>query len=1024
MALQECWSRASSLLTVTAMIGCLALLGMLQFSPAAAGELANPNRIADERFLDPDGFVAPTNEPAAGWAGSWVTSKILPPLNVPSSVDSAIRDVQIQGTGNRNNPLRRRLSEPLTENEIFVGFRLLYEPSSTGGNAVDPEFFVLWLDRTEGSDRAVHSAGVPNIGLHQADRGPHRGKNVFMVRFGSSQTAWSGAEVVPGTTYRVLARLAKSKPGERNDFDQLDLWVDPQPDNFDSPLASIQHQVGVHQVNWLGFSTGVKTEPTDNIRVGDLVLSRSWDDALAFLMEDQPVEDAANAALVWNKPVNFRKDIFPILEERCFGCHADEFPDSGYRLDVRDELLGYSTGEPLVVPGSSRRSKLIDVLITSNASERMPPGEPPLEEEEIAKLRAWIDQGFEWDDELLPTPEVKSTHWAFQPIKRPPVPEPIDRSRYRNPIDAFIQTQLHEQGLSPAERANSETLVRRVYLDVLGLPPSLAERDEFLQDQADDAYETLVEQVLASPHYGERMARHWLDLVRWGESQGFQHDIPRPFAWRYRDYVINSFNADKPYSVFLKEQLAGDELDGGDESLVATGFLAAARISGNQMDKEIQRAEVMFDITDTTASSVLGLTMECAQCHNHKFEPITQRDYYRFLAFFSKGQLTNLKLKETAEVAPEAIKEWYSPGAYNFYLSEARKLKIKPADYPTHTWGYYSPATGRDDVEVLPVVNRSPLPFSPQFLERQEGRIFVRGNPNEPGLRVEPGWPAVLGTVPSELEPTPRQALAGWLAAKENPLTARVWVNRLWQYHFGRGLVSTPSNFGTHGSEPSHPALLDWLASELMASNWSTKHIQRLILTSHTYQQSHLASSEGLQVDPDNQLLWRWQPRRLEAEAMHDSLLVSTGELNRQVGGPSVPPRAIETRKRRTLYFSQRRSELPDVMTMFDGPDGVRSCACRDVSTVGLQPLYLLNNPFVVQRAKQLADLVSAEQASPAGQIEAVFLRTLGRKPTAVELTRAQEQLVDADANAEVDLQRLVQFCHAMFNLNEYVYIP
>jgi len=1029
MRLWSCYLRTTLCSSAFAQYGVvIAVIAMTMTADTMANE--PPVRIAEDRFQEWDPYVSASKvDSSQGWLGSWVSSKILPPQPADSLDLPGGRDVQIQGTGNRNNPLRRRFAEPIVEDEIFVGFRMLYEPSSPPIDEVDPEFFVLWLDRTEGSDRAVHNANVPNIGLHQADRGPHRGKNVFMIRFGSSKTAWSGTELVPGETYRLIARLAKSKPGERNDFNQLQLWVNPAADGSAAPSVSIQNQAGVHQINWLGFATGVKTEPKDNIRVGDLVVTRQWDDAFEYLMEEPATGGAGSTpAMVWDKPIDFAKDIYPVLAEACFGCHEGQYPDSGYRLDVRNELLGYSTGDPLVVPGSSRRSRLIEILTTENTEVRMPPGEQPLAEETIAKFRAWIDQDLPWDDTLLPPPEVKSDHWAFQPIKRPNVPELKGSSKVHNAIDAFVRSRLQAVGLSAAEQADRQVLIRRLYLDVLGLPPTLQERNAFLKDDSEHAYEQAVDRVLASPHYGERMARHWLDLVRWGESQGFQHDIPRPFAWRYRDYVIASFNEDKSYDLFLKEQLAGDELDGGDESLVATGFLASARISGNQMDKQIQRAEVMFDITNTTASGLLGLTMECAQCHNHKFEPITQRDYYRFLAFFSKGQLANLELEQSGNSSAEAIGQWYTPAAYKFYLSEARKLKIKPADYPTHTWGYYSPVTGRDDVNVLPVVNRSPLPFSPQFLNRQEGRIFVRGNPNQPGLRVEPGWPAVLGTVPSQLNPTPRQALADWLVSPENPLTARVWVNRIWQYHFGRGLVETPSNFGTHGALPSHPELLDWLAAELISSGWSTKHIHRLILTSHTYQQSHQMTADGLKIDPENELLWRWLPRRLEAEAIHDSLLVCTEELSREVGGPSVPPRLLEQELRRTLYFSQRRSELPDVMTMFDGPDGVTSCARRDVSTVGLQPLYLLNNPFVVKRAEKLAAQVTAEQDQPERQIETVFLKTLGRLPTSTESEQALKQLhTDAETGSvESDApdRSLIRFCHAMLNLNEFVYIP
>lgn len=997
-------------------------------------------RIASERFQERDLFTSPSNSAASsGWRGSWKSSQILPPQIVKSTLNppgTSSQDVLIMGTGGRNNPLRRQLAETFTGKELFVGYRFLYEPAGIDSAKTDPEFFILWLDRIDGSDRAVHNLQVPNIGVHQADRGPMRGKNVFMVRFGSQQTAWSHRELEPGKTYHVIARVSKEKPGVRNDYSQLQLWVNPKAEDVDPPLLKLSKQQGIHQIRWAGFATGVKTEAEDRIRVGELILSRSWKDVYNFLQSDsghsrgQPSQQMSRQ-LVWKEPINFRVDIYPILKKRCFDCHAGEFPDSGYRLDVRNEFLGYSTGRAFVMPGNSRRSHLIDVLTSKADDGRMPPDQEPLSEIQVAKFRAWIDQGLSWDDELLPPPQVESDHWAFQKISRPEVPRMIAATMKAHPIDAFIATRQHERGIQATESAPREILIRRLYLDLLGLPPTIEEAEKFVNNKAPEAYEKLVEQVLNSPHYGERTGRFWLDLARWGESQGFQHDIPRPFAWRYRDYVINSFNSDKPYDQFLKEQLAGDELKNqSDEALVATGFLAAARISGNQMDKEIQRTEVMFDIVDNTASSLLGLTLECAQCHNHKFEPLTQRDYYRFLAFFSKGQMGNLKLQNAEPIPVKEIKNWFSKPSYNFYISEAKKLKIDPADYAPHTWGFYSPVTGNSEVEFLPVVNRSPLPYSPEFLKRQQTCVLVRGVPGSPGLPVEPGWPAVLGTVPSKLSPTPRQALADWLSSPENPLVARVWANRIWQSHFGRGIVSTPSNFGTHGSSPSHPQLLDWLASELMSNGWSTKHLHRLIVTSQTYKQSSRLISQSLDQDPENKFLWRWPQRRLEAEAIRDSILVATGGFNRKIGGPSVPPQRVEEQPRRTIYLTQRRSELPDVMTMFDAPDGIKSCSRRDVSTVALQPLYLLNSPFVVSRAKKLGELVQANAGNErSAQINEVFIRTLGRKPTEIEKKQALSLFADSFTSVEANERnskdiKLIQFCHAMLNLNEFVYLP
>lgn len=1013
-----------SLLPKTLLLGCLGICSVVLSAAVASAETFP---VIFDRF-HPDAEFSeeiPAMKAIEGWRGGWKLSHLLPAMYDPAA-DPNWPSVLIRGTGGRNNPLRRQLDRVYADDEVFVGFRLVYEPSKNAGGP-DPEFFVLWLDRTEGSDQAVHNSGIPNIGIHLADRGVNRGQNVFMLRFGSGQTAWSNKKLVPGETYRLLAKLSKEKSGPRNDYTRLDLWINPEPGSHDIPDLTIDGQRGIHQFSWLGFATGVKTERDDRIRVGDVVLSASWDEAFEFLYAGDSSKGArpSQPKVVWNETVDFTRDIYPLLSQRCFECHAGEFPDSGYRLDVRSELLGHSTGHALVVPGRSRKNPLLNALTSNSDTQRMPPDGDPLSEKEIAMIAAWIDQGLDWDDKLLPEPKVESEHWAFQRVTKPEVPRSGD-AKHANPIDAFVTARQQDLGLTASPQADRRTQIRRLYLSALGLPPTEEEIEAFMEDQSADAYTKLVEDVLASPHSGERTARMWLDLVRWGESEGHQHDIPRPFAWRYRDYVIDSFNNNKPYDQFLREQLSGDELPSKtDQAVIATGFLASARISGNQMDKSLQRTDVMFDIVDNTTSALLGLTMECAQCHNHKFEPITQRDYYRFLAFFSRGQLGNIRLQNTDNPTAEAIKQWFSKGSYAFYMREAKKLKIDPAEYPAHTWGYYSPVTGRKDLEYLPVVNRSPLPYSPDYLSRTDTHILVRGDVNSPGLRVEPGWPAVLGTTPSELSPTPRQALSDWLGSRDNPLAARVWVNRLWQMYFGRGLVSTASDFGTHGSPPSHPELLDWLAAELMDNAWDTRHVQRLILTSHTFRQSAALNAANYQIDPDNVQLWRWPQRRLQAEAIRDSLLVVTGELNREVGGPSVAPHLDEEELRRTIYLSQRRSELPDVMQMFDAPEAIRSCPGRETSTVALQPLYLLNNPFVVRRAQSLASQVRQEAGEDRPlQVEMSFSRILGRSPTAEERTRCLEMLPPSEADEQLKQQKLTQLLHALMNLNEFVYLP
>jgi hypothetical protein len=971
-----------------------------------------------------------------GWKQAWRTSRVSPQVIVESAGTATERVLQIQGTGDRNNPTRRELSGPVTQKELFVSFTLHYVDAEAKSPTVDPEFFVLWLDRLDGGDRSTHASNVPNIGVHVADRGPKKGRNVFMIRIGPAQTAWSKVELQPNRTYRVVGRLAKSVETVRADYDRFDLWVDPKIADLDSPVASVSGAQSINFVQWVGFSTGVKTEASDRVQLDNLVLGTSWesvlDDSAAMIAADENREDSG---VLWDKLVDFKRDVYPLLKSRCFECHAGAKPDSGYRLDVHREFLGYSTGEVLAEPRRSRDSRLIKAVTTDSKEDRMPPdGEPPLTDEQVAMLRAWIDQGLNWDDELLPAPRLESDHWAFQVIARPDVPEVIEAEWVSTPVDAFIAQTHSAAGLQHAPQATRRTLVRRLYLDLIGLPPTPKQVDEFLEDDSPSAYETLVERLLKSPHYGERWGRYWLDLARWAESQGYQHDFVRPYAWRYRDYVINSFNQDKPYDRFLIEQLAGDELQPySDENLIATGFLGAARISGNQEDDDIQRNDVLVDIVNATGSVMLGLTLECAQCHNHKFDPISQRDYYQLQAFFVKGQLGNLSLRESDIPNPTDMERWIPKLAYDFYAKEVSALVKKKLFEPTtapHTWGYLSAETGDPGIQRFSVVNRRPIAWRPETLKHAESKMLLRGDVANPGPIVNSGWPEVLGVTPSSLGDKPRAALAEWMTDPQNPLVSRVWVNRLWQYHFGRGLVATPSDFGVEGAKPTHPELLDWLATELMGNGWSTKHIHRQIVLSSTYRQERIHNEANTAIDPDNQLLWCWPRRRLEAEVIRDSVLVATGELDPSIGGVSIPPEREEEEIRRTIYLFQQRSSMPSVMEMFDAPNGIASCSRRSVSTVALQPLFMLNSQFMTKRASSLADVISEISGDDVErQIDVAFERTLSRKPDDEERRLARNILRTDQGAGSVDKANiaelpLTQLCLALLNLNEFVYLP
>ena len=970
-----------------------------------------------------------------GWRGGWVLSKQQPAMFVDAKKKTSPKKQQqiiahealIQGTGKRNNPLRRELQETYQGQELFLRFRFRYAADEKLRD--QGEFFVFWLDRYEGSDQAVHASHIPNIGIHINESGPQKGKVVFMVRIGSHKTAWSSVELERDREYQIVGRLSKPEKSLRAGFTRFDLWVDPQPKDLKQPVATAVNPQSVNGIRWVGFATGLKTERADRIYVSDLVLSRTWNDVLDLSPSQIPGIKPENQP-DWKTQVDFRREIYPLLKQRCFSCHTGANPDSGYRLDVYDELLGFSTGENLIVPGQSQQSKLIQLVASDVAEERMPPVDStaPLSKKEVALLRAWIDQGAKWDYQLLPTPKAESEHWAFQTVQRPQVPVAKNSKRVRTPVDAFIERAYQTKEIQPAPEADKATLIRRLSLDLIGLPPTDEEIEAFTQNTDPRAYERLVERLLASPHYGERWARYWLDLTRWAESHGYQHDIPRPYAWRYRDYVIESFNKDKPYDRFLKEQLAGDELEPyADESLIATGFLASARISGNQMDKAMQRNDVLVDIVNVTSSAILGLTLECAQCHNHKFDPLSQRDYYRLQGFFVNGQLGNLSLQSDAIPNPTDLKNWMPKGTFDFYQREAKKLigrkRFQHTTAP-HTWGFYSPLTGHAEVERMPVVNRDPLPYSAERLKQTKPQILIRGDVHKPGLQVGKGWPAVLGASSKSAETLSRVELADWLTDRKNPLVSRVWVNRLWQYHFGRGLVSTPSDFGVKGDKPSHPELLDWLADELMKHNWSTKHIHRQIVHSTTYRQSRVFDESNWKKDPENRLLWSWPRRRLEAEVIRDSILCATGELKRDLGGPSVPQEREEENLRRTIYLFQRRSELPSVMMMFDAPDSIASCSRRQVSTVALQPLFMLNSKFMERRAKALAkNVVNSAGNDPRKQVNHVFKSVLGRMPSKNEMSRSLAFL-QSEESAHEQGMRLPMLSHALLNLNEFIYIP
>jgi hypothetical protein len=650
--------------------------------------------------------------------------------------------------------------------------------------------------------------------------------------------------------------------------------------------------------------------------------------------------------------VDFSRDVQPVLAKHCVSCHGPQKQRSGLRLDsARAARKGGNAG-PAVVPGKSAHSPLIHALTGASDFKAMPPKGPRLNQQEVAILRTWIDQGA-----IIPAGEVEtksaaSKHWAFQPITRPSPPAVRHPERVRNPIDRFILARLDREGVAPSPEADRLTLIRRVSLDLTGLPPTPREIDQFLADTSPDAYEKLVDRLLASPHYGERLGRVWLDLARYADSNGYSIDAPRSI-WKYRDWVIAALNRDMPYDQFIREQLAGDLLpNAGNDQLVATGFHRNTQINEEGgIDQEQFRVEAVVDRTNTTGTVFLGLTVGCCQCHDHKFDPLSQKDYYSLFAFFNSCDEPTLELptpeqvRQRAEVrtriaglqkqlagldtaTPERVAAWEgsltpeskamlpadvqaildiaingrSPQQEQKVIAAYRKAEQvrhavgglgSPLPYAALSHVQLMTTRQRLEKDLAQLRRRTPVITTTLVLrERKVPRttnIFMGGDFLRKGAVVTPDVPAVLPPLAKKDRPT-RLDLARWLTDPKNPLTARVAVNRFWQQYFGTGIVETENDFGTQGVPPTHPELLDWLAGEFMARGWSMKAMHRLIVTSATYRQSSKARPDLATLDPRNRLLARQNRLRLDAEVVRDVALASSGLLNQTVGGPSVFP--------------------------------------------------------------------------------------------------------------------------------------
>jgi hypothetical protein len=635
--------------------------------------------------------------------------------------------------------------------------------------------------------------------------------------------------------------------------------------------------------------------------------------------------------------------------------------------------------------------------------------------------------------------------WAWQPlagtIAEPPVPD-AQKPWAKNAIDAFILEQLTAAGLAPSPEAPREVLVRRLYLDLLGLPPTPEQVRAFVNDAAPDAWERLVDSLLASPHYGERQARHWLDLVRYADSDGYRADDYRPDAWRYRDYVIAAFNSDKPFDRFILEQIAGDELfPDNPEALIATGYLRCGIYEYNNRDAVEQRATILNDITDTTADVFLGLGLQCARCHDHKFDPLLQRDYYRLQAFFATMLLPERAPAVTAaereawqqkqnaweaatadvrariEVIEQPYRDLARKDAEEKFPPETRAILSKPvAEHTPAEKTVYDLAwrqvtlewdrldsriKGKDKEQIIALrkelaafdhLKPAPLPTAIAVRDMGPDAPPVKIPQREREGLIEAGFPTILDPAAAAIAPQPgssgrRSALARWIASPDNPLTARVMVNRVWQQHFGRGLAGITSDFGTLGEKPTHPALLDWLARRFIAGGWQFKKLHRLILTSAAWRQGTdppAADHAGL-TDPENRLLWRWNTRRMDSEQIRDALFAATGELDPAPGGPGCDA----TKPRRAVYVKVLRNVRDPLADAFDAPQHFNSTPTRDTTTTPTQSLLLANSRFILDRAEAMAKRLTAAYPDDRALIEAAWQLTTGKRPATDEMEEA-----------------------------------
>ena len=779
----------------------------------------------------------------------------------------------------------------------------------------------------------------------------------------------------------------------------------------------------------------------------------------------------------------FENKIRPILVGNCYECHSVESTKvkGGLLLDSRDTLLKGGDSGPAIVAGEPDKSLLIIAVRRTNKDLQMPPKQK-LSDTQIADLEAWVKMGAVDPRTSAPTKVAVSgtpakfgmsledgrKFWSFVPVKDSPVPTVKNTAWPRTAIDAFILARLEKIGITPAPPADKRTLLRRASFDLTGLPPTPAEMDTFLGDNSPQAFEKVVDRLLASPRYGERWGRHWLDVVRYADTCGNGSDFPVPQAHKYRDWVIRAFNRDLPYNQFLREQFAGDLIAGGtdaqrQERIIATGYLAIARRFGG--DRMGEHHLTIEDTIDNLGRTVLGSTISCARCHDHKFDPFTSNDYYGLYGIFEStrypfpgaevgpAQQDFVSLKSPAEI--EAILKPHREKMVAI-VAEVKQLEAAEAQIKKSPDNYIKPYRVRVAASKLAAVRKRQAAaqaeapaidnaYAVAEAKSANARIQLRGDPKRLGDEVPRHFPAVLGgqELPKNAATSGRLQLAEWLADSKNPLTARVMVNRIWQHHFGKGIVQTPNNFGKQGRAPTHPELLDFLAARFIESGWSVKAMHKLMLLSQTWQLASIDVEASAKLDPHNDLFWKQNRHRLDAESIRDTILFMGGDLDESLGGahpfPPVPwtftqhspfVAQYETR-RRSVYLMQQRIRKNQYLALFDGADPSSSTGARLPSTTPLQALFLMNDPLAHREAAKFAERMIAAGSDEPARIAFAYQTAFNRPPDSEEqescadfLRQYREKLTALKSPAnQIEPKAWAGLARALMSANEFVFV-